>query len=197
MTLSSLDTGLLLAINHGMANALFDALMLFLSFRGYLLVLPFFLFLMYQSATKQGPERPSPLFLLSLALVCCSAVLVAGAVEHLLKSAVARVRPCTAIEGIRLITACPRSFSMPSGHALSSFAVAAPLYYLSGPYVTGHIRYYPLVLAFCIAFSRVYLGVHYPSDVVTGGLLGSAIGLLLALTLEWMRKTILSSRGRR
>jgi undecaprenyl-diphosphatase len=183
VTAASWDTALLLMINQGTANGLFDLVMPFLSNQGYLLVLPFFLILLFRSC-RQPPGRPSPRFLLSLFLLCCAAVLCAELAEYVLKNAIGRIRPCRVIEGIRLITACPRSYSMPSGHALSSFAFAAPLFLLCRPFAGKALRTYPVLLAAAIAFSRVYLGVHYPSDVLTGGLLGALIGSLLALLFD-------------
>ena len=197
MTLGSLDTELLLLVNRQGANAFFDAVMPFLSAWGYLLALPFFLYLIMQTQTGSADRRrPSPGFVLALFLISCCAVFFADALEYVLKNAIGRVRPCRALEGVRLITYCPRSFSMPSGHALSSFAFATPLCYLTGKHANRMMRSYPLLLAAGISFSRVYLGVHYPSDIVAGGLLGGLIGILLAFVFEWgvRRKT---GRGNR
>lgn len=194
MTLVSADTALLLLINQGSANSFFDLLMPFLTSQGYLLVLPFIFLLLFKTLTKRGAGRPSAAFLFSLFLVCCAAVLVTDSIEHLLKVTIGRVRPCRALDGVRLIIACPRSFSLPSGHAAGSFAFAVPLFVLSRDYAGRAIRMYPLLLAAAIAFSRVYLGVHYPSDIVAGGLLGAAIGLLFAFLF---RALMLRLRGAR
>jgi undecaprenyl-diphosphatase len=79
--------------------------------------------------------------------------------------------------------------SMPSGHAATSFAGAVILTYLLP-------RGAPLffLLAAAIAFSRVYVGVHYMSDVLVGALLGAAVGLLGIGLLRLLRRT---SRARR
>jgi undecaprenyl-diphosphatase len=105
-------------------------------------------------------------------------------VEHAVKVWAARTRPCRAIEGIRLIVACPKSFSMPSGHSITSFAVALPLFYLTREYIELIWRFYPLLLASAIAFSRLYLGVHYPTDVLAGALMGAAIAMTLSMLYE-------------
>src|SRR5574337_138395 len=180
MFLQSADTKLLLLINRGTANPFFDVAMPFLSSQGYLLVLPFLLFLFIMGGIRRD-ERNRRYLAAALwtFLICVVAVLLAEQVEYQLKYAVARVRPCRAIEGIRLIAECPKSFSMPSGHAISSFAFATPLFYLSRGFVPITFRILPLVLAALIAFSRIYLGVHYPSDVLAGALLGILISLLL------------------
>ena len=187
MTIQSLDTQLLLLINHGTENMLFDILMPALSYQGYLLVLPFLIYVFVRGRTQVNAQGKAYLqaALWTIALSCC-AVYLAEWAEDVLKIAVARERPCTAIEGIRLITACPRSYSMPSGHAISSFAFAIPLFYLTREFIANAWRTYPLVLASLIAFSRMYLGVHYPTDVLAGALLGALIGLVLSILYKLM-----------
>lgn len=189
MTIQSLDTHLLLLINHGTANTTFDVLMPALSSQGYLLVLPFLLFAIIRGVDQKNSQgkRYLTAALWTIAISCC-AVYLGGWAEDVLKIAIARERPCRAIEGIRLITACPKSYSLPSGHAISSFAFAVPLFLLSRDYMTMPWRIYPVVLASLIAFSRMYLGVHYPTDVLAGTVVGAGIGILLAVL--WRRITI-------
>ncbi|HEX9021556.1 MAG TPA: phosphatase PAP2 family protein [Nitrospirota bacterium] len=185
MTIQSLDTQLLLLVNHGAENRFFDLLMPALSQRGYLLIIPFLL-AMFLRGAKQQDERGKMRLAAAVwtFLIACIAVYLAEHAEEWMKDAVARVRPCRAIEGVRLIVACPQSYSMPSGHALSSFSFAAPLFYLTRRYIEMVWRLYPLALASFIAFSRIYLGVHYPTDVLAGAVLGAAIGLSLAVLYE-------------
>lgn len=188
MTIQSLDTQLLLLINRGSANALLDVLMPALSAQGYLLVLPFLLYTIIRGVEQKNiPGKNYLITALWAIVISCCAVYLAGWAEDVLKLAVARVRPCRAIEGIRLITSCPTSYSMPSGHAIGSFAFAFPLFYLTRAFLTLPWRLYPLVLASAIAFSRLYLGVHYPTDVLAGIFLGSMIGLILSLMYQVIR----------
>ena len=188
MPLQSIATQVLLFINHSLENAAFDVLMPALSQKGYLLVVPFLLAMHAQAIKRTNKEGKS--FLTAAVwtfLIACAATYLSGFVEDALKEAIARVRPCRAMADIRLLVPCPTSFSMPSGHAISSFAFAAPLFYLTRDYIIMAGRLYPLILASLIAFSRVYLGVHYPTDVLAGAILGSAIGLSLSIVYQMIR----------
>lgn len=112
---------------------------------------------------------------------------VTAAAVSLLKLVVRRVRPCHALVGVRCLWgSAPSDFSFPSGHAAGSFAFAAFIGSLvlvgasgDGPRQRWRFAACALVVAgaTCIALSRVYLGVHFPSDVAAGCVLGSGIGL--------------------
>ena len=89
----------------------------------------------------------------------------------ILKPAAARPRPFEVNMGVRLLIEAPKDFSFPSGHTGASFAAAAALFF------AGSRGWIPVgILAVLIGFSRLYLYVHYPSDVLAGALLGIAAG---------------------
>ncbi len=181
MNIQAFDTQLLLFINKGTANWFFDILMPALSAQGYLLVIPFlFAMIIRGIARKKRTGNTHLATALWTILIAICALYLSGWVEDVVKSAFCRTRPCRSIDEIRLIAACPKSFSMPSGHAITSFAVALPLFCLTKGYISLVWRLYPLALATLIAFSRLYLGVHYPTDVLAGALTGSGIGLGLS-----------------
>lgn len=93
----------------------------------------------------------------------------------ILKNLVARVRPYEVIDGLQLLVEKAADFSFPSGHTGSSFAAAVVIAGLL-PKRYGIVA---VILAFLIGFSRMYVGIHYPTDVLFGMISGSLIGLLL------------------
>lgn len=102
------------------------------------------------------------------------AILVAESVSGALKSWVARDRPPLADPVPEPLVDLPATFSFPSGHATVSFACATTL-----ALAVPRLRIPLYTLAALISFSRVYVGVHYPLDVLTGAVLG--VGLAIAL----------------
>jgi len=101
--------------------------------------------------------------------------------SHLLKDWVGRIRPCHVLNGVHLLTDCNTSYSFPSSHAVNIFAAA---FFLSQPL----IRLSPLLygIAAVVGYSRVYMGLHYPFDVVGG----AGIGLLIAWPMRWLKDRI-------
>jgi undecaprenyl-diphosphatase len=77
--------------------------------------------------------------------------------------------------------AAPDKFSFPSGHTMTAFAVWASL---ASAIPTLSLPY--LLLAILIGLSRIFLGLHYPTDVLVGALLGSAIGFSASLLTGWL-----------
>ena len=190
MTTQPLDTQLLLLVNRGTENAVFDLIMPELSSHGYLLAFLFVIVLVVRGIISKNPEKRKYLTLtIGAVLIAWASLYFAEWIEKILKIMIARERPCRAIDEIRLIVKCPGSFSMPSGHANSSFSFAVPLFYLTRDYLALKWRLFPVILASLIAFSRLYLGVHYPTDVLAGAFLGTMIGLAFSMLYQavWIR----------
>lgn len=111
----------------------------------------------------------------------CVAILLAHVVvDYALKPFFARVRPFDAILDVRVYGGRPSTFSFPSGHAANAFAGAFVL-----SLMVVRWRWAVWVLAVAIGGSRVYLGVHYPLDVLAGALVGLGVGVLVTGGRAW------------
>lgn len=98
----------------------------------------------------------------------------------ILKNLVCRIRPYDLDPRIVPLIDRPKDYSFPSGHTGASFAAAYVLYKrLPRPAGTGAV-----ILAALIAFSRIYIGVHYPTDV----LFGAASGILCGALADWLMR---------
>jgi undecaprenyl-diphosphatase len=160
LTIKNLDIQWFYFVNQSMHNAFFNVVMPIVSNAGedgliWLLAA----LILYLS----GPQNRRASFLMLLAVLCS---FILG--EEILKHIFQRPRPFLSLEGVNLLVAPPGSFSFPSGHAANAFAaslvIARKIHRLAWP---------ALLLAVIMAFSRVYVGVHYPLDILGGALLGA------------------------
>lgn len=106
----------------------------------------------------------------------------------LLKPLAGRIRPCDILTEVELLIPRPEDFSFPSGHTAASFASVTALW------LAGKKRWAmaALPLAVLIAFSRMYLCVHFPTDILGGAVLGTACGWLGAWAIKKLeeRRTV-------
>ncbi len=94
--------------------------------------------------------------------------------NEIIKPLVGRVRPCNAVTALPdMLVGVPSSFSFPSGHTVSSVVGATVL-----TRANKKFGYAAIPVAALIAFSRLYVFVHFPTDVLAGAILGFAIGFL-------------------
>jgi undecaprenyl-diphosphatase len=93
-----------------------------------------------------------------------------------LKPLVGRLRPCAALPAseVRLLVGASKAFSFPSAHAANSFAMASVV-----SWGVPRASVFAFAAAAIVAYSRVYVGLHYPLDVVGGAVLGLLIGWIL------------------
>ena len=104
----------------------------------------------------------------------------------ILKNLVARTRPYEIINGLIPLIEKPSDYSFPSGHTASSFAAASILYRK----LPKQFGIPVLILAILISFSRLYLGVHYPSDVLFGIISGVGISYMAEMAVNrFFKKT--------
>lgn len=97
----------------------------------------------------------------------------------LLKHLVARSRPCWIDTAFPMIVAVPKDFSFPSAHAMISFAAATAIFHYNRKAGIA-----ALVVAALIAFSRLYLFVHFPSDVLVGTVIGIGLGIASSIVTD-------------
>ncbi len=167
------DQELFLWLNS-LGNSRFDSFWMMMTHRGSNIFLYIFilLYLGYKSSWKTAAN---------LLIFVCFLILFTDQLTNFFKIQVGRLRPCYNKEinfMLRLVkSSCGGRFSFFSGHASNSFALA--LFF--GGVLKSFSKYLPYLLLFIaslIAFSRVYIGVHYPLDIFCGAIVGSLIGLI-------------------
>ncbi|NMB82747.1 MAG: phosphatase PAP2 family protein [Ignavibacteria bacterium] len=96
--------------------------------------------------------------------------------SSLLKNIFERIRPCNALPDVNILVGCTGSFSFPSSHAVNNFAAA---FYFGK--IFPKLKWILISVAALMALSRPYVGVHYPSDVLGGAIIGALLGYIFAL----------------
>jgi undecaprenyl-diphosphatase len=152
-----MDISLFFFINQVVRNSFFDFVMPFVTANAHLLFIAIVIYPMIKDRRRAVP-------FLILSIICIG---IADTTGNMLKHLFARQRPCSSLEGVRLLVACSDSFSFPSNHSINSFVAAA-----MGSHFYKKASPLLYLVASAVAFSRIYVGVHYPSDVVIGALWG-------------------------
>ncbi len=171
--LYQLDVSIFYFINNTLSNPFLDKLFPFLTEvkNWYIAYLILFLLLIIKG-TRLGRIAAIVLVFLITASDQLS--------SSLLKNLLERIRPCNALENVNILVTCTESFSFPSSHAVNNFA-AAMFFTLIFP----KFRNWFFTVAILQALSRPYVGVHYPSDVIGGAIIGAVLGYFFGwLTLK-------------
>ena len=171
--LYSIDLSVFYFINHTISNPIFDKFFPFITnVKNWYIAYIILLAILFIKGGQIGKIASFGIILLVITSDQIS--------SHLLKSLFERIRPCNALEDVNLLISSTRSFSFPSSHAVNNFAVAFYFYKLF-----PKLKWTLFIIAGLIAISRPYVGVHYPSDILSGSIIGIGIGYLFAtLTLR-------------
>lgn len=178
--LYSIDVAIFYFINGTLANPVTDRLMPFVTdVKHWYLV---YVLLWFIILFKGGRYRVG-LAIGMILLVIVSDQLSSSVLKHLFE----RPRPCKVLENVRLLVGCTDSYSFPSSHAVNNFAAA-----MFFTFFYKHLKWILFSVASIMALSRIFVGVHYPSDVFGGALIGILIGYALALIYNFILKKIYS-----
>lgn len=165
--LNSIDVRLFFFINHTLANPLFDLLLPFLTDlnknKPVLILLAVWIGYVLWRGGKVGR--------VTIGLLIITVVVSDQFNSSFLKEVFGRVRPCRALEGVRMLVDCGGGLSFPSSHAVNNFSAATVI---SSFYSKQKVYWF--IFAGIVAFSRPYVGVHYPSDIIAGAFIGIGIG---------------------
>ena len=178
------NTALFYAINDGMDNSVFNFIMPILTNFGNLIAWSLVCVLIFIFGGQYGKK---------VAIIGLLALFLSSAAILALKYIVAEPRPFLVLSHVHLLTT-ENDYSFPSGHATASFAGAVAIGKKYSFIIKGktHKLIYPLLaFATLIGFSRVYVGVHYPLDVI----FGAVIGTIFALAVVRFEKKISSFIG--
>ncbi len=164
-------------INLGMENSFLDILMPSLTNFGSLMTWGLICGALYLFGGKKAKK---------VAILGLIVLFLGNGVAYILKYVVAEPRPFLVLSNVHQLVPETEIYSFPSGHTTSSFAVATVLglkYSLNFKNKKLRLIYPLIAFAALIGFSRVYIGVHYPFDVVFGALLG-LISAIIVLKFE-------------
>ena len=173
-----LDSQLFLFLNN-LGSSTFDAFWIFLSYKEsnifFYLSLLIFYFHKESKTIKLSEVFQSLLFIAIM-------VLIADQTANLFKDSFQRLRPCyneSLIDSVRLVKeSCGGKYGFFSAHASNSFSLAV-FFGLLYKNKFRYIIYISLLYASLISYSRIYLGVHFPLDILFGGVYGITIGLVV------------------
>ncbi len=183
-TLLNLDGGFLLFLQEYVRNPILDSIMIFITSLGddgIIWIAATIALLIPKKTRKIG---------------IMSAVALLGSLlinNTIIKNIVQRPRPFRTFTELTILIPTPGEFSFPSGHTASSFAAAAVFY----RYLPKKIGIPAIVLAGLIGFSRLYVGVHYPTDVIAGVVMGIFLSYLAQFLVDRITARMTRSQSKR
>jgi undecaprenyl-diphosphatase len=183
--LNNIDVNILYWVNSHHSNFL-DQVMVFAS--GKLTWVVFYLFLLFLIIKKYKYKAVLAVLFIAIAITLSDQASV-----RLFKNVFLRLRPChqpDVMENLRMIIGCGGRYGFVSSHAANSFALVAFIILLLQKRWVSMMM---IIWGTLIIYSRVYLGVHYPSDVIAGSMVGIiaggiAFGLFFITEKKWRKK---------
>lgn len=166
------DSELLKHLNEHLKCPFLDMLMPLITYLGSI---PFCIAVIIFTFYKFGVKSNSPTFIL-LASLCLSTL-----ISNIIKLTVNRVRPFLTIEDLNIKKIGIDDYSFPSGHTTVAFSIAV---FFS--FFFRNLLIVFLFLASLVGLSRVYLGVHYPTDVIIGFFIGSICSIIMYLIFKYI-----------
>lgn len=163
----SSDKVLLNFFNHKIKCRVFDFFMPVITYLGS--AISSFLFCIVTILNKNSSIH-------MLGLNCAASLFISNIAAQIVKRNVNRIRPFLMLDGLNIKKIGIDKYSFPSGHTTAAFAMAVMIS-LTFPAATLLC----IFIAFVIGVSRMYLGVHYPSDVIAGIILGSLTSIIIYL----------------
>ncbi len=176
-TLLNIDGGFLLLLQEYLRTPLLNDIMIFITTlgNGGMIWIAATIILLIPKKTRKVGIMSAMALLASLIIN-----------NNIVKNLVQRPRPYMTFQDIRILIPTPSEFSFPSGHTSSSFA-AASVFYRHLPKKLGVPA---VVLAGLIGFSRLYVGVHYPTDVIAGVIMGILLSYLAEFLIHLFAKKL-------
>jgi undecaprenyl-diphosphatase len=184
-TLVRFDRELFLFLNHVPQNPAFDAMLPFLTDLNRKPIGLVILGLLWVLLLVRGGRPGRMAALLLIPTIALSDQLNSS----LLKFIIERPRPCAELPDVHLLVGCGSGYSFPSSHAVNNFAAAFVLSYFLSRWTWAFFSF-----AAVIGYSRIYVGVHYPSDVLAGSIIGVSLGFIMVVVFRqveewWLRKS--------
>ena len=186
--LNTIDTALFRFINGSLSNPTFDVMMPFLTDLNKQRTVLVFVAALLLWMIIRGKRNVRLAAILLIITIVISDQLSSSIVKYWFE----RPRPCRTLQDVHLLVSCGSGFSFPSSHAVNNFAGAILL-----AFFIPRGKWWFFGFATVIAFSRVYIGVHYPSDVIGGGVIGLICGgciIFVFLVLENLWYRIISGK---
>lgn len=168
--LYSIDKSVFFFINHTLSNPVFDVIMPFLTNMNQILWVKILVLILWLLLMVKGGKTGRTVGILLVVTIIFSDQLS----SHMVKFWFARVRPCHILQNVYLLVGCGSGYSFPSSHAVNNFAGAVVISHYYKKQKWGWYSFASLV-----AFSRPYVGVHYPSDILGGAVIGTACGWII------------------